>query len=260
MLSPLSVGDDKSCWRMASSVAVIPNLVTALRKYRHEYEIVRSVCSTIANLSLVSPISEAWREANGVAAIIAAMRTNRRNAGLQASACEAIASLSQTRVGIGLRFRQSFVEARVCRAIAKAVRARPRDASLAEQAVGALLNLSLCLEAAHQRTMIRHGARETLLALMDAFPDVEREAKGALANLQASDSAQPLVSDTEDSGDDEPSAPRLLVVNLCTTCHTPESASTKLLACARCKIVRYCSRECQAVDWKRGHKTLCAAH
>ena len=258
LLSTLSAVEDQSCWRMASSVAAIPNMVIALQRYRHEPEIARSVCSTIANLSLTSPVAEAFRDANGVAAIIGTMRTNRRKAIVQASACMAISSLSQTRVGVGLRFRQSLVEARACRAIAKAVRARPRDAELAEQAVGALLNLSLCHEAAHQRTMIRHGAWETLLALMDAFPDVEREAQGALANLQESHSAQQHESDTEDSGDDEPPAPRLLI-NLCQTCQTAESPSTKLMVCARCKIVRYCSRECQAADWKRGHKKQCVA-
>lgn len=258
LLSTLSAVADQGCWRMATSVAVIPNMVTALQRHRHEAEIARSVCSTIADLSLVSPIAEAFRDAQGVAAIIATMRTNRRQADVQASACEAIASLSQTRVGLGLRFRQSLVEARACRAIAKAVRACPRDKELAVQAVGALLNLSLCPEAAHQRTMSRHGARETLMALMDAFPDVAREARGALANLQVSHSAQQHESDTEDSGDDEPPAPRSLV-HLCRTCETPESPSTKLMVCARCKVVRYCSRECQVADWKRGHKKLCVA-
>ena len=32
----------------------------------------------------------------------------------------------------------------------------------------------------------------------------------------------------------------------------------KLKACARCKTVYYCSLECQKLDWKRGHKQVCA--
>ncbi|KAL7534338.1 hypothetical protein ACHAWF_004802 [Thalassiosira exigua] len=28
-------------------------------------------------------------------------------------------------------------------------------------------------------------------------------------------------------------------------------------SCNRCKIVRYCSRDCQVVDWKAGHKKVC---
>lgn len=31
-------------------------------------------------------------------------------------------------------------------------------------------------------------------------------------------------------------------------------------ACGRCRQVRYCSRECQLADWKRGHKAGCLQH
>lgn len=108
LLSTLSAVEDQGCWRTASSVAAIPSLVTALQRHRHEFEIVRSVCSTIANLSLTAPVAEAWRDANGVAAIIGAMRTNRRNAEVQASACEAISSLSQTREASGSAFARAW--------------------------------------------------------------------------------------------------------------------------------------------------------
>jgi len=35
-------------------------------------------------------------------------------------------------------------------------------------------------------------------------------------------------------------------------------AGPVLKACARCKAVVYCSRECQAAHWKAGHKGSCS--
>jgi len=31
----------------------------------------------------------------------------------------------------------------------------------------------------------------------------------------------------------------------------------KLTACGHCKIALYCGRDCQVLDWKRGHKAVC---
>lgn len=36
--------------------------------------------------------------------------------------------------------------------------------------------------------------------------------------------------------------------------------SLKLLACQRCKRVRYCGRACQLAGWRRGHKESCGKH
>ena len=33
-----------------------------------------------------------------------------------------------------------------------------------------------------------------------------------------------------------------------------------LRACSRCKVVSYCSKECQAAHWKLGHKAACGHH
>lgn len=45
-------------------------------------------------------------------------------------------------------------------------------------------------------------------------------------------------------------------VRMCTFCgQQPE----KLLACSHCKSVQYCSAQCQAQDWKAGHKSSCTA-
>lgn len=35
------------------------------------------------------------------------------------------------------------------------------------------------------------------------------------------------------------------------------AAQVKLLRCAQCGLVYYCSSQCQKVDWKMGHKGLC---
>lgn len=36
-----------------------------------------------------------------------------------------------------------------------------------------------------------------------------------------------------------------------------DQETPKLPLCGNCKAVRYCSKECQRVDWKRRHKQLC---
>jgi len=42
--------------------------------------------------------------------------------------------------------------------------------------------------------------------------------------------------------------------NVCTICLTPNA--TKV--CSKCKTKRYCSKECQSLDWKQ-HKPLCGS-
>ena len=45
----------------------------------------------------------------------------------------------------------------------------------------------------------------------------------------------------------------------CVTCGATEAKeNAKLMKCARCKLVSYCSKECQRKDWK-SHKTFCKA-
>lgn len=43
-------------------------------------------------------------------------------------------------------------------------------------------------------------------------------------------------------------------VNLCLHCHAP---ATKM--CNRCRIARYCSKECQSLHWK-AHKPMCCKY
>lgn len=42
---------------------------------------------------------------------------------------------------------------------------------------------------------------------------------------------------------------------VCVNCKTKEG----LKRCMRCKSAVYCSRECQIVDWKNGHKINCTS-
>ena len=44
--------------------------------------------------------------------------------------------------------------------------------------------------------------------------------------------------------------------NRCARCGAQRSAEVKMKACADCKMVLYCSQQCQAEDWE-GHKGLC---
>ena len=43
---------------------------------------------------------------------------------------------------------------------------------------------------------------------------------------------------------------------MCRNCSKP-AIGIKLLKCARCQQAYYCSKECQKIDWKSGHKTVC---
>ncbi|KAF2817306.1 uncharacterized protein BDZ99DRAFT_493150 [Mytilinidion resinicola] len=44
----------------------------------------------------------------------------------------------------------------------------------------------------------------------------------------------------------------------CSACNSNEAYLEKALAaCAACKTVSYCSKECQKIDWRRGHKKQC---
>lgn len=43
----------------------------------------------------------------------------------------------------------------------------------------------------------------------------------------------------------------------CANCYTTESGTVSLKSCARCGVCRYCSRKCQALHWKAGHKQNC---
>jgi len=47
----------------------------------------------------------------------------------------------------------------------------------------------------------------------------------------------------------------MLVANKCACCKRQDC---HFKVCSHCGLVSYCSKECQKLDWKRGHKAICA--
>ena len=43
----------------------------------------------------------------------------------------------------------------------------------------------------------------------------------------------------------------------CNYCLKIPTTASIMQRCSKCRAVYYCSRECQAKDWGRGHKELC---
>ena len=43
----------------------------------------------------------------------------------------------------------------------------------------------------------------------------------------------------------------------CMACNAEPAEGRKLLACQKCKRVKYCSRACQLTGWRQGHKESC---
>jgi len=55
---------------------------------------------------------------------------------------------------------------------------------------------------------------------------------------------------------EDPHAPKGSSLLLCANCS--KMYLNPLRKCARCKVARYCSKECQKAHWKSGHKSVCA--
>jgi MYND finger/Sel1 repeat len=49
-----------------------------------------------------------------------------------------------------------------------------------------------------------------------------------------------------------------LLVDQCFVCEKKGDDATVLMRCAKCKVPKYCSSECQVKHWKNGHKAECA--
>jgi hypothetical protein len=45
---------------------------------------------------------------------------------------------------------------------------------------------------------------------------------------------------------------------MCANCYVLEKTlDEKLLKCGQCRVIKYCSRECQREHWKKAHKKQC---
>jgi hypothetical protein len=51
---------------------------------------------------------------------------------------------------------------------------------------------------------------------------------------------------------------RAALVDFCIVCEKEGDETTILKRCAKCKVPKYCSTECQVSHWKSGHKAECA--
>jgi hypothetical protein len=56
-----------------------------------------------------------------------------------------------------------------------------------------------------------------------------------------------------DANEDDDAEPQIRG-NFCYKCKIVEPAGSKFSQCASCKIARYCSKDCQVVDWRSSHK------
>jgi hypothetical protein len=66
----------------------------------------------------------------------------------------------------------------------------------------------------------------------------------------------PLVSGISDNRSSDPATSSASSSTRCSKCHKEESENVKLSVCGGCRGVRYCSKECQKMDWPT-HKKLC---
>ncbi|GAQ88114.1 hypothetical protein KFL_004020010, partial [Klebsormidium nitens] len=82
----------------------------------------------------------------------------------------------------------------------------------------------------------------------DVGPPRPREKKGEKrVEREGADIFSPTLTETISTKADK------VALSLCADCGRPEA----LYRCGRCRVVRYCSRECQSRHWKESHKQAC---
>jgi hypothetical protein len=70
----------------------------------------------------------------------------------------------------------------------------------------------------------------------------------AVASLQSFATAAPTTT---------PTTTPMTPARTCAKCGKSASVDTPLHRCGGCRAVYYCSRECQAIEWKASHKVAC---
>ncbi|KAG2754012.1 hypothetical protein P692DRAFT_20828095 [Suillus brevipes Sb2] len=89
-------------------------------------------------------------------------------------------------------------------------------------------------------------------------PHVTRAAISPLFALSYLEKVDGILQDAITTKTSPTPASAVAVHHVCAACGKEGSGSGSLLSCSRCKVVRYCSAECQRDDWK-GHKKRCVA-
>lgn len=96
-------------------------------------------------------------------------------------------------------------------------------------------------------TLIQHSRQKSV-----SFDDL-----GAVSDELSDDQLYDLVQLAYKGVGDIASDSDFNIVKACFTCHKNEQEIGKESSqCAKCKIINYCSKECQRKDWK-GHKKEC---
>lgn len=131
-------------------------------------------------------------------------------------------------------------------------------ASAAVAAIEACFAAQLDISAALHEQVLRRMA----VAARDAFGSESSEAQRAQRQLAAFASRLSIVPDAPAPAANAVAAAAMLspLGMRCWHERCPGvSRGAPLMACSRCKIALYCGADCQACDWRAGHKSQCKA-
>lgn len=129
--------------------------------------------------------------------------------------------------------------------------------SAAVTAMDACIAAQLDISAALHEQVLRRNAA----AARDAFGVDAAEAQRAQRQLAAFASRLSIVPDAPAPAASAAAAAAMLspLGMRCWHERCPGLSRAPLMACSRCKIALYCGADCQASDWRTGHKAQCKA-